>query len=1023
MKYLPFLTVGITTHPHFYVKLKPHYYLCISVILLFLLNLSNLSAQIAQFNFPATNALVVSSKDANVSVTNMSLSTSTTITTNRTTGSYFPNEPYIQASGGWTSKTQTGAKSYTFTVTANPGYTFSITNISFRAYATSAGPTAYGIAIGTTNIMSVNAPSAAVVVVNSPVTGQIGLPSATIKIQGWLNGSRTATGGGSFRLDDVVVTGVASLIVPPTKLVITNINPTTPTTGKGFDVTIQAQDNNSIPNNVIANTSFSLSTNGLAGAIGGTTTGTIVAGSRSVVVTGVTLGSVGTGATLTATATSGDALTAGTSSTFNVLPAASQLAFGTAPPVSGGANINLTSFTVEARRPDNSIDETYTGTITIAKTSGTGTLSGSLTQTAVAGVVTFNDLQFTDMGTYTVTASASGLTSVTSGNIVLNAGNTTAVVWNHATSTSWATETNWLPNTSFPLAGQVARFDAVGTGTTSSISMSTSPMNGFYSIAAIELTSMRGNVLTVKNSSTTVNGTLTLTGATINTIPNIILQNASVKDLTLDLNTTRTLSIALTNTTDNIINIENTGDITINSNISGNNTNLTKIGAGTGILTLTGANTYTGLTTVSAGTLTLSRTGGITIPVTNDIMVTGGVLKISSNQTLRNLTLNGGNVILTDGVLLNITGTLTLTSGTITTGTSNITAATIVGGGSDSYIVTTSTGALIQNVSSATSPSLTFHVGTVDTYRPVTIVFSANTTASGTLSGRFVPSTPSLIGSAGLPLKNEQGVTSLGTISPTGYWSVVSSTDLGGTYAITVDASDFNKFDGTTPITDMTGIRLIKRASGGSWASSNSTTTTDPTALSDVTTRGLASFSEFGIAMAEAVLAVEILQFDAYFAKGKTNVIWQTAQEKDNNFFDVQHSTNGSAFYSIGHIKGKGTTKEKQTYSYEHLAPSVGLNYYRLRQVDWDKKESYSRIISILSNTETKIQILPTFVTDILTVRTFGNTVQSYTIFDISGRIKQNGQLIGQKDLILNNLSAGMYILKVGEDVARFVKN
>lgn len=1019
MKYLLFLTVSIFTHPHFYVKFKPHYCLCVSVILLFLLNLSNLSAQIAQFSFPATNSLVVSNKDANVSVTNMALSTGTTITTNRTTGSYFPNEPYIQASGGWTSKTQTGAKSYTFTITANPGYTFSITNISFRAYATSAGPTAYGIAVGTTNIMSVNAPSAVVVAVNSPVTGQIGLPSATIKIQGWLNGSRTATGGGSFRLDDVVVTGVASLIVPPTKLVITNINPTTPTTGKGFDVTIQTQDNNGVPNNVIANTSFSLSTNGLAGAIGGTTTGTIVAGSRSVVVTGVTLGSIGTGATLTATATSGDALTAATSSTFNVLPAASQLAFGTAPPISGGANINLTGFTVEARRPDNSIDETYTGTITIAKTSGTGTLSGSLTQTVVAGVVTFSDLQFTDMGTYTVTASASGLTSVTSGNIVLNAGNTTAVVWNNgATASTWTTTTSWLTN-SFPQAGQVARFDAVTGATVITIKTSTASATNMYQIAGIEVTSARSSVLTIKNNLTT-NDIITLTGATMNTIPNIILKNASVKDLTLDDATNPALSIALTNTTDNIINIENTGDITINSNISGNNTNLTKIGAGTGILTLTGANTYKGLTTVSAGTLTLSHTGGTTIHAENDIMVTGGVLNILSNQTLNNLTVNGGNVILADGISLNITGTLTLTSGTITTGTSNITAATIVGGSSDSYIVTTGEGALIQNVSSATSPTLTFSVGTADTYRPVTVAFSANTTASGTLAGRFIASAPT---STGLPLTNEQGVTSLGSISPTGYWSVVSSTDLGGTYAITVDASDFNKSGGTTAITDMTNIRLIKRALGGSWTNSNSTTTTDPTALSDVTTRGLTSFSEFGIAMAEAVLAVEILQFDAYFDKGKTNVIWQTAQEKDNNYFDVQHSTNGSTFYSIGHKKGKGTTKEKQTYSYEHLAPSVGLNYYRLRQVDWDKKESYSRIISVLSNAETKIQILPTFVTDILTVRTFDNTVQSYAIFDMSGQIKQNGQLIAQKDLILNDLSAGMYILKVGEEVARFFKN
>ncbi|MEI6179056.1 MAG: hypothetical protein WCS43_19350, partial [Verrucomicrobiota bacterium] len=50
------------------------------------------------------------------------------------------------------------------------------------------------------------------VVVNQSVTGQTGLSTATIKIQGWLNGSRTSTGAGVLRLDDVVVSGTVTPI-------------------------------------------------------------------------------------------------------------------------------------------------------------------------------------------------------------------------------------------------------------------------------------------------------------------------------------------------------------------------------------------------------------------------------------------------------------------------------------------------------------------------------------------------------------------------------------------------------------------------------------------------------------------------------------------------------------------------------------------------------------------------------------------------------------------------------------------
>ena len=171
-------------------------------------------AQIAQFDFPATNSLVVSSKDANVSVTNFALTTGT-IETNITTGTYFPNEPYVEESGGWTSIVQLGAKAYQFTITANAGYVFSITNISLRAYATSAGPSAFGISLDGSSVFSTNAPDQVLVVVNTPIAGQTNLTTKTISIEGWLNGSRASTGAGVFRIDDIVISGTVTCIAPP----------------------------------------------------------------------------------------------------------------------------------------------------------------------------------------------------------------------------------------------------------------------------------------------------------------------------------------------------------------------------------------------------------------------------------------------------------------------------------------------------------------------------------------------------------------------------------------------------------------------------------------------------------------------------------------------------------------------------------------------------------------------------------------------------------------------------------------
>ncbi len=87
------------------------------------------------------------------------------------------------------------------------------------------------------------------------------------------------------------------------------------------------------------------------------------------------------------------------------------------------------------------------------------------------------------------------------------------------------------------------------------------------------------------------------------------------------------------------------------------------IKTGLGDLSLTNQNTYTGNTTVNAGTLQLSRTGGNTIPSSNSVNINGGTLRVSSNQTLSNLTLTSGGLTIDSGVTLTLSGNPTIPNG------------------------------------------------------------------------------------------------------------------------------------------------------------------------------------------------------------------------------------------------------------------------------------------------------------------------------------------------------------------------
>ena len=234
----------------------------------------------------------------------------------------------------------------------------------------------------------------------------------------WKYYSFSSVSGGTrpiLRVDEITIS--STTVTSPTKLAVTLINDgVSPTANAPFSVIVQSQDNSNVPAMVTQNTNISISKATGTGTLGGTFTGTITEGTSSVTISGVNYNVAEPGVSITATRTSGDVLTSGTSSTFTVLEAATKLVLVDVP-TTGQNNSVLPSFTVEARRSDDTKDDTYTGDITIAKLSGPGAISGTFIKAAIAGSITFDNIQFDQVGTYTISASASELTGATSGNI------------------------------------------------------------------------------------------------------------------------------------------------------------------------------------------------------------------------------------------------------------------------------------------------------------------------------------------------------------------------------------------------------------------------------------------------------------------------------------------------------------------------------------------------------------------------------------------------------------------------------
>lgn len=225
---------------------------------------------------------------------------------------------------------------------------------------------------------------------------------------------------GTWRFDNVTFSGLPFVPDPPVKLVITDVNSgIAPTVDVPFSVTIQAKDANNIPANVTTDTQIMLMLGNGTGTLGGTVTGTIAAGQSTLVLNDVTYNTPENGVVIIAMTIGGMNLTLGVSSPFNVISPATHLAFVGLPPY-GYINQPVTQFTVEARRPNNTVDPGYTGTVNLSlagKSVPGGTVSGTLSVAAIEGIATFNNVFFDESGTYTLNADAEGLAQAASGAI------------------------------------------------------------------------------------------------------------------------------------------------------------------------------------------------------------------------------------------------------------------------------------------------------------------------------------------------------------------------------------------------------------------------------------------------------------------------------------------------------------------------------------------------------------------------------------------------------------------------------
>ncbi len=351
----------------------------------------------------------------------------------------------------------------------------------------------------------------------------------------------------------------------------------------------------------------------------------------------------------------------------------------------------------------------------------------------------------------------------------------------------------------------------------------------------------------------------------------------------------------------------------------------------------------------SGATGNIQVTGTRTFNTTADYNYNGVAAQITGNglpTTVRNLTTNNSSgLTLTNDV--NVTGTLNITSGIITTGAKKV----ILGSSAASTgnLVRTAgyiKGTLKRWIAAAAVSNILFPVGTATDYKPLNYSY---TTAPGTGGSITVYFDNTYTGSRSINILDAgDTLQNVGL----GLWNTSAADGLtGGVFSLDMTATNL------PGVSTYTSLHLIERINSISpWTNLGlHVTTTGSNSVPVLHRTGMFSHMQFGVGSPAAnPLPIELIYFNAKYLNDLVDFSWATATETNNDFFTIERSTDGINFQPILFQSGAGNSTSTLYYTNKDKNPSEGINYYRLKQTDFDGHTGYSDVKVVTVNQKIK---------------------------------------------------------------------
>ncbi len=164
-------------------------------------------------------------------------------------------------------------------------------------------------------------------------------------------------------------------------------------------------------------------------------------------------------------------------------------------------------------------------------------------------------------------------------------------------------------------------------------------------------------------------------------------------------------------------------------------------------------------------------------------------------------------------------------------------------------------------------------------------------------------------------------------------------------------------------------------------------------------------------------LPVNLISFRGMEEDNHILLVWETASEENHDYFQLERSSDGISFSSLGRLPGENSHKIIRQYEWLDTKALPGINYYRLAIVDLDGNVEYSQVISLNKRNNPKIRIYPTLANNWIRINTDEFQRWELEIFEYSGR-RVLYRMLEKFDSKINigELQNGIYVVRITSD-------